>query len=377
MRSRLIPLLLFCLAALTLSAQAAPPTVTVRFVATGKRDRGLSAGAFFTSETRAAGEHWARIGPENFRLPETSPEKVVEAVGASDGNTSAGLEIVNPTAEPVRLRLETVLPEGLWAVDAALGVGVAESASAPSPLRLWRMESVLRSSDGLNVKQIEVPAGAALFMRWTETVVQAGQARQQARVACWHSDNHTMQNRVAPALDSIENTLETLSVLVERGDRAKIIKRVHTALLATAKAQAVWQNWREPTAEGEDRAFEALTTALSEVSCAACNLVPSQTMIPGEDGKSLRVRLSLTNAGKQAIPLVSLGLVRRKDGTPSSDRTVFRGLAPGAQVAATFALSDEGEAVGNIQFICGMGAAVVFARPAAPLVENSTQESNQ
>jgi hypothetical protein len=367
-----------------------PPvqTVTVRFDAAGPEDpaRSLAASNRQIPTTLIPWERWAFTAPNSPApvsiLPSATPERAVWLVGVTDRATRAGLEIQNVANSPLTVRVEACLPRGLWRTDAALLSGVIEPVAGRPGERaftrelsgtpvLWRMESVLRPSAGTTVKSVRLLPGQVMFLRWTETVTQAAQARQRARAACAQSDNGIMQERVSAVLENIGRTLDALPTLVGRGDRTKIVRRTHAALLATGKAQAVWQNWREPAAEDQDAAFGDLTAALSEVSLAACNLVPSQSVVASGDGgtAAARVRVSLTNAGTRTIPLVSLGLARRTDGTLSSDRTVFRSLTPGRNVTATFTVPGGGspdDAPALIQFISDNGAAVVPARPAPP-----------
>jgi len=123
------------------------------------------------------------------------------------------------------------------------------------------------------------------------------------------------------------------------------------------------------TGDENDMALIRLTTALSEVSCAACNLVPSESVLTDASGAVVGIRISVTNAGDRTIPLISVALPAAGQGTgldaPGGERTVFRDLTPGATVTARFPVAprvaDGPVSSAVLQFIVGMGAAVVPA----------------
>jgi hypothetical protein len=320
-------------------------------------------------------ENWAGARSLALTRLEVVPDRMDEAVGWADHAGRAGLEFVNHQAQTERVRIVVQLPGGLWRVDAALvpgavdANGVTPAALPHTPTALWRMESAMLPDDGALTKSVSVPAGGALFLRWVETGAAALDARKAVQHALWATDNSALQDRVSGALMPVSDTLDILPILVGRGDRAKITRRIHTALLATAKAQALWENGNGTALTARDAPFAALVTALSEISCAAFNLVPEQAIVPSTHGGS-DIRVTLTNAGGRSVGLVALGIEHR-DGGPSSDLTVFRSLGPGATVAARFPAADPSGVRGIVQFISDMGAATVPAAPEPPAADSA------
>jgi hypothetical protein len=348
-----------------------PPTPVVAVSMDGRVTVGMPASARLTFQASDSLEPWAKwaylregaaFNPDGF------PEEGSVTGIASHGGRHIGLLLHNTGMGPCTVRLETYLPQGLWRVEAAL-IAVDETGEAVTSAKLWRMESILRPASGATpAKMLGIPPGHYLALRWTETGALAFDALKAARGAAQASGNIVMRKRVLSALEGVGDALETVPTLVGRGDREKIGRKIHSALLATGKAQALWQNWRELERGGGDAAFEELNLALSEVSCAAFNLVPHQNIVMDENGVAT-VKLTLTNAGKNTVPLVALGLAETKsaDGLPpASTLSVFRNLKPGAQVGARFRVTDGALAKGIVQFVSRMGTAVVAACPVAP-----------
>jgi hypothetical protein len=269
------------------------------------------------------------------------------------------------TTEPVRLQLSVRVPRGLWRVDAALVRAGGDGETKP---RVWRMESALLREVGTARKTVTLPPGATLVLRLTETVAAAQAAYGAAAAARDAAGTEFLRGRVGRSLAPVGAAVSSLAAATAKGDRANVARKAHRALLATAQAQAVWKNYRDAGLADHDAAFDGLTAALSEVSCAAYNLVPTQTETLAADGAARSLRVSVTNAGPRAVPLVALGLqtTQGSDGSPGS-RRVFGALAPGESVAATFPRGGGGEApVGVVQFVLAMGAATVTAVPPSP-----------
>ena len=355
---------LLALTSATSLAHAVPiPTVTVRFDAS--QPTSAAGDAPITPPVSARFAHWARLDADTPAAATAEPEGAAVVRGTGDHTGHAGLSVANPSAGEVEVRVVARLPQGLWRADAAL-VDAASSA-APRASRLWRMESVLLSGTGTTRKGVLLEPGQSLFIRWTETSAAASDARKAVRRALWTTDNGALQDRVSGALTPVDEILDAMPLLIERGDRARMTRRVHTALLATAKAQALWENGRGIALTDRDAPFAALLTALSEISCAAFNLVPAQTVlsVPGAESS---VRITLTNAGGRSVGLVALGIERLVGGS-NSDLTVYRSLAPGATVTTRFPTSDPALVRGIVQFISDMGAATIPASPAPPTVE--------
>ena len=293
---------------------------------------------------------------------DTPPDMVCR--GGVGGAGQWGLWLENRRPAPVTVAADLLLRAGLWRVEAGLAGAVEVPMPLPVETRYWRMESLLQRETGVTRKTLTVPAGQVLVVRGFETGAAAQAAREAVFAACEKSQNAVMRERVVGPLRPVGEAIEALPALVRRGDRAAVSKRVHTALLATAKAQAVWQNWRDEAIAGGDAAFALLIAALSEVSCAAFNLVPSQTVV-GAD----KVRVSLTNAGARTVPLIALGVGRREAGgaaTRAGNLTVFRNIGPGRTVSEIFSPPDPKNAGGIVQFISDMGAATVPAQPDSP-----------
>lgn len=334
-------------------------------------------------------ESWANLQATGGILfdAQTEPSLPSWIIGyAVKRRGTLGVALAN-FSSPARIRFETELGPGLWRVEAALlpfppapslpvpptpntdhtaDTAASQITAAPTTTvpKAWRLQSIVRPDFGTIAKTLPVPAQHTLLLRCCDTIAEANAALGAARAALSHSQNAVMRPRVGAALDQIEDEISALPVLAARGDCTKIIKRTHTALLTVGKAQAVWRNWREPGLEEDDKIFDRLVTALSEVSCAACNLVPSQTVVSGPSGKPI-LRVSVTNAGTRTVPYVALGLAgANNDASPPGDASsfkAFRALAPGAHVSADFRVSDPQTARGIVQFLFGMGAAVVPA----------------
>lgn len=305
-------------------------------------------------EALASWVKWARL----------SEGQAVEAVAASPLTARAArypggvsLMVTNSGDTVSRLRAEVRLPRGLWRVEAVV---------AGEKTRSWRMESILKTKPEVAAKPVSLAAGETLFLRFTETVAAAQGAYRAAALTKEAAPTDFLRGRVGRALTPVGASLGTVAGLVAKGDRAGVAKKTHRALLAAAQAQAVWENGRGATLASRDAAFADLMTALSEISCAAYNLVPQQTEVIGVDGKRV-VRITVTNAGTRTVPLVALGVQGAAEGEGHAaagpeKTTVFGALAPGEKVAATFAPKAT-VTQGIVQFILGMGAAVVSAIP--------------
>lgn len=303
---------------------------------------------------------WARMEGGAPLVPVIAPASALSGRAARFPG-GLGLLLTNTAGEPVRVRIEATVPAGLWRVDAAARDGNGEGAAA----RTWRMESALRPKPGLLSKSVLLPPGQTLLLRVTETVAGAEAASAAATAAKNAASADFLRAEVERALEPVAGAIAALAALVRGGDRGKIATRAHRALLAVAGAQVLWKNGRPDDLAAQDAAFDDLMTALSEVSLAACNLVPSQTEIVGADGKR-SLRVGVVNAGSRTVPVVALGLRQAGDGPSGAepaDAKVYAALVPGETVSATFA-DESGAGRGVVQFILGMGAAVV---PASPL----------
>ncbi len=319
-------------------------------------------------------EGWASADQGSMSWPDVSPDKTFDAIGWTDHAHRGGLGFVNSRTQQVRVRMTIRLPVGLWRVEAALvpgaiepGGGYAKTLPTDTPPSLWRMEGILRSSESDTIKTLDVPPGNALYLRWTETGAAALDARRTVRRALWTTADSALQDRVSGALAPVDDILDALPTLVERGDRARITRRIHTALLATAKAQALWENGRGLAIDEPDAPFADLVTALSEIACANFDLVPSQTLVPANGSNPAHLNVTLTNAGTRTVPLVALGVEHTSGGHQSSDLSVSRALAPGGTVTKSFPIAgDPTDVRGIVQFISDYGAATVAAAPVPP-----------
>jgi len=314
-----------------------------------------------------AGAHCPTYGPD------ITPEDATTAVGWMSANCG-GLSVANARSHTIRLRMAAHLNPGLWRIEAAMvpgaldtnGVAV-QTLPADNPPSLWRMEGALLSTDGALAKTVDLPSGCALYVRWIETGDAALTARKAVRQALWTTTNSALQDRVSGALSPVDDILDTLPLLVERGDRARITRRIHTALLATAKAQALWENGRGLAIDDPDAPFADLVTALSEIACAAFNLVPSQSLVPAAGATPAHLNISLTNSGTRTVPLVALGVEHTGSGHAVSDLSVSRALAPGGSVSKSFPIvGDPTDVRGIVQFVSDYGAATVAATPTPP-----------
>lgn len=344
-------------------------------------------------------QHWAHLDdsgtPAAFRI--SVPGVVVGR--AARFLHGEGALLTNVTDKPITLRVGARLDTGLWRVEAALAAprlpapeSISDSAQprdeiAPSPtpppaaVRAWRMESVFLSQAGTSYKSVHLGPGETLIVRWTDTIAEADAACRAARHSPAAAGGPTTYTgvTVARALERAADQIGQIEALAARGRRADMVKRAQSALLIAAQAQAMARNRDDAGDSGEDGGdaiFTRLTAALSEVSCAACNLIPAETAVTDANGAVVAVRVSVTNGGSRTIPSVSLALPQPGDGTglgaPGSERTVFRSLAPGATVTASFPVAqqaagaspDTGSTAGPtsraiVQFILDMGAAVV------------------
>lgn len=338
---------------------------------------GTSSGRPGTNAALKPWLQWARMESAPVFLPRIVPKGVLSAQAT---RTSVGASVlVDGPAAGSRLHAKTgaVLEAGLYRVEAAvMGTrrdddGLAALSAAPP--RLWRMESVLLARPGMSTKLVRLLPDQTLIVRWTETISEARFRLQTARRTSAAQGGPTTYTgiTIAKALGQAARRLGEVQTLAARGNRAEIARRTHLALLSVAQAQAMARN--RPGAvpgDADDRAFTELTLALSEISAAACNLVPSEARTLGADGSPTGTRVSLTNAGRKTIPLVTLALPASADAAAmaqESRRRVFRSVRPGATITALFppsAPADPGVgAKAVVQFIVGMGAAVVTAAP--------------
>ena len=343
------------LLSLTSGARAGVVTANVTVDATVTATRTIQA---TVSEALVPWVGWARMDKVVPFAPAVPADSAVSGWAARQPG-AVGAALTNAGEEAARVRVSLRLGPGLWRLEAAL---VDKEAASP---RTWRMESVLQSGAGPAVKQMMIPAGHTLFLRITNTVAAARAAFRSAVAAKEQAQTDFLKGRVARPLNPIGGALGTIGALVLRGKRDEVARKAHRALLAAAQAQAVWKNGRSGELAPQDAVFADLMTALSEVSLAACNLVPSQTRTTAADGAPA-LQVSVTNAGRRTVPLVSLG-VDAVAGDPrvleATSLGVFRSLAPGEKVTKTFRVDSAGMR-GVVQFVQGMGAAAV---PAAPL----------
>ena len=279
------------------------------------------------------------------------------AAGAEPGVILIGVR--SESTEPVPVRLEARLARGLWRVDAAF----QKDGEAP---RRWRMQSVWQKAPGTASKSLTIPPGETLTLRFTETVTAAVRASRAAQAHEWVGGKTYGGASVRSALARVREALNGMPVLLSGGKRDAMAKKAHAALLAAAQAQAICQNAKGASLYEREPAFDELLESLSEISCAAHNLVPSQSRVTNSNG-SEQIRLTLTNAGGKTIPLVALGLSPdRTAGKLPTQQTIFHKVTPGKQVTALFpatAVEGGGEVAGAVQFNIGMGTAVVLARP--------------
>lgn len=330
-------------------------TVLVDAVSSNSIGKSAPAGGLLLNPNLSAWSKWARLDGPPLE-PTASPSL---PVFASRARGSVGVGIENNRPETTRLRINLRLPRGLWRVDAAIAKG--DDAGGEVSARTWRMESVWRSQEGAASKTVLLHGGQTLFLRLTETVAAAQAAYGQSAAARDSLETAFLRGRVGRALAPVAGALSSLTARVSKTDRIGVVRKAHRALLAAAQAQAVWKNGRPATLADHDDAFDSLMTALSEISCAAYNLVPMQSEIIGKNGKRA-LRVAVTNAGPRTVPLVSLGVLTRGTTAPPVPQSVFGALAPGEKVAATFATTGQSTR-GIVQFILSMGAAVVPASP--------------
>lgn len=285
----------------------------------------------------------------------------------------AGVRNEAQTAATVKVALRDV-PRGLWRVDAAVWEGSSGEAAGTTSPRRWRLESTLiKTATGYTSKTLTLAPGQMLVLRWQESVVAAKAAFSRSRGAAREVWSEQMED----AFDTVNAALNSFPNLIARADRKRIATKAHRAVLAAATAQALWAN---EMAEGGDEGsgedvFNDLVIALSEISCAAHNLVPRQIVLVDRDGQPAALRVTLTNAGTRTIPLVALGVAPSDEALDASERgavgaarrqppqTVFHGVRPGKQVGATFRVKGAEAARGIVQFIVSMGAAVVPVTP--------------
>lgn len=293
---------------------------------------------------------WARLDSGTATAPSIAPADAATGRAAFVPGQSAAVFITNPSAEKsLRVTVATKVGRGLWRVDAAIldkdGVDA----------RAWRMESAWRPTPGSVRKTVLLRPDQILILRLTETVSAARLALADVRRTVeGASSAASVKRRVQNALAPVGECVATMDGLIGKSDAVPMAKKTHRALLATAQAQALWKN----NQDAEDQAFEDLLTALSEVSCAAYNLVPRQTTVVDAAGRTTW-RVAVKNAGKRTVPLVSIGL----RGEASNASSVFGQLGPGEEVAATLRPKAIATAQGVIQFILNAGSAVVAASP--------------
>lgn len=340
------------------------PTVTVVWDTTAARPVNTEE----VLGTLAPWNEWTRQNAPIFVPRITSPSGSSVTGWACSRLGGMGLCVSNTSPHAIRLRLEEHLSPGLWRTEAAL-VQTQQNAKV---VRMWRMESVLRpSAAGMTVKYLPLPPEQTLFLRTMETLSEAQSAFRAVQAQNTGESVTTYSGVSVPgALVRIGAVVGTLPVLAVRNNRREIVKRVHRALLMTAQAEAMAQNAQNATLADRDVVFDRLTTALSEVSCAAYNLVPRQVLEAEQDGTPI-LRLSLTNGGSRTAPLVSLGGESDEGSGARTPRAVFRNVAPGATVSARLRLPQSGAPAaasfrGMVQVIESMGAAVFAAQPAGP-----------
>lgn len=235
---------------------------------------------------------------------------------------------------PTEVRLTPHLRPGVWRLDA--GILHADGAAG-----FWRLESVFLPASGAPSKTLTVAPGDTLFVRAVETLAGA-EARTRDAVQAARP-----LPRAAALTERVGQRLAQARIQTARGQRDRVVRSVHDALQYLGQAEALARNADLP---GEP--WDALTEALSEVSAAACNLLPRQEC----DGA--RMTLTLRNAGARTLTAVALSP------SPRGERRVFRTLPPGRVVRAVFPLpASEREApCGWAQYILHGGAAALPLR---------------
>jgi hypothetical protein len=412
-----------------------PPAVGIFFdtMSAAQPSAADSTGEAVATPALDAWRRWAHLDPgDSFGLS-GYPDGIVVA-RADRCAHGAGAIVTNVSTHSVCLHLGTHLDAGLWRVEAALATPAAAAAAmsgaatigpltvappsdgagggdanedgsdaaagaeppgrstapptvAVASVRSWRMESVFLSHPSDAYKSVQLDPGETLIVRWTETVADADAACRIARGCdAAHGGPVTYTGvTIAQALARAADLIGEAEVMTLRGKRSEIVRRAQDALLLVAQAQAMARNREDSVPEDDsDAALSRLTESLSEVSCAACNLVPAETAITDSSGVMVAVRVSLTNGGPYTIPSVSLALPMPGDAAglaaPGLDGTVFRSVAPGATVTARLPVertasvkpTPASSVIGAsgpvsrtiVQFILGMGAAVIPAGPA-------------
>ena len=315
-----------------------------------------------TETKRSPLELWAGFGSDKAGKADAprrfacDPPGVLAVRAVRNAQTrQVGVCAVSTSDKPASLRLDTRLGGGLWRGEAAL-------LNRDGAAKTWRMESALRTGPGAAVKVLPLGPGQSVALRWTETV-QAAQAAVQALqtgTASLGVSTYSGAN-VPGVLASVDNLLTDVPYLVEKNKRPEIVKKIHRALLLLAQAEAMSQNAKIAPRDVPDAAFDDVTLALSEVSCAAWNLVLRQSIETANGVPVLRV--TLTNGGSRTLPVVSLSAMGVTGAKAKNARPVFRSTPPGASVSAQFALlpGDEKTARGAAQWIVDMGAARIYA----------------
>ena len=309
-------------------------------------------------------EKWAGFGSDGASKPivfASDPPGLLSVRAVRNAQTrQVGICLTNPTNKPAKITLDTRLGSGLWRGEAA-SVTKNESSDGAGAT-VWRMESALRSVPGAVIKTLPLAAGQTLALRFSETVQAAQTALHdlQTRTASLGVTTYSGEN-VPNVLGNVDNLLANLPIIIEKNNRPDVVKRTHRALLLLAQAEAMSQNAQQAARDASDAAFDAVTLALSEISCAAWNLVLRQTIESAGDKQVLRV--TLTNGGSRVLPVVSLSASGVSDLSTKNARPVFRSVSPGTSVSARFVLlpGDEKTARGVAQWIVEMGAASVYA----------------
>ncbi|MES2463791.1 MAG: hypothetical protein V4671_24745 [Armatimonadota bacterium] len=313
---------------------------------------------------------WGRMGQDAaVFMPKVSPQGAAQAQAVRSVGAASVLIVPSTNGETVQAKAAARLEAGVYRVAAVVIEPAADPSAVPNT-RAWRMESVLLSKPGVSTKIVRLRPGQLLIVRWTETISEARSVLQAARRSEAAQGGPTTYTGVtiARALGQAGRLLEEIQTLSSRGKRPEAIRRTHRALLYIAQAQAMARNRPGAVPEGENEVtFARLTVAFSEISAALSNLVPAESLTMAKDSVISDVKVSLTNAGLKPIPFVTLSLPASADAAQAaaeSRRRVFRNVAPGATVSARFPVpSSSSEPASTVQFIQGVGAAVVTAAP--------------
>ena len=326
-----------------------------------------------------AGEwfYWGRLADRQAESAVTVSAKSSPDAPALSAYTVAGTWgttalLVNSSDKTVTVRYRIRLARGAYDVESLHFSPVKpESAFAAqeNPAPTANYETRLTHLDGCDFGAAHTAERLVILRPGEAALVRANNVARAAVGAYYHacellSDLRPtapgLSRRLRKMLRDGESGLQSLTLSPPRRGAGRRLEAIHHLLLLTAQAESLERNYLRRGAvkhtEGAalSAALEALSSALSQTSAAALNLIPQIEVIPDARGGA-RIAVSLRNGGTASVDSVKLGLddktLPAQTVCQPPDPAYFGALRPGQSVETTFEIrSSAGENLAAVRY---------------------------